>query len=120
MDRQFLVSAQYQKEVLNISISRDGAAFDEKLIELRQYIGQIIIDAFGQSPLTLGQYLSDGRKRLVCEYEAENELVSRAVQVLVYIKEREVEVPVVEQIINGFIGAENKDSFHAESAFCPL
>ena len=119
MDRQFLVSAQYQKEVLNISISRDGAAFDEKLIELRQYIGQIIIDAFGQSPLTLGQYLSDGRKRLVCEYEAENELVSRAVQVLVYIKEREVEVPV-RTVINGFIGRKIKDSFHAEGTFCAL
>lgn len=116
MDRQFLVSAQYQKRFLNISISRDGAAFDEKLIELRQYIGQIIIDAFGQSPLTLGQYLSDGRKRLVCEYEAENELVSRAVQVLVYIKEREVEVPV-RTVINGFIGRKIKIAFMQRALF---
>ena len=79
----FSYQLNIKKRFLNISISRDGAAFDEKLIELRQYIGQIILDAFGQSPLTLGHYLSDGRKRLVCEYEAENELVSRAVQVLV-------------------------------------
>ena len=112
----FSYQLNIKKRFLNISISRDGAAFDEKLIELRQYIGQIIIDAFGQSPLTLGQYLSDGRKRLVCEYEAENELVSRAVQVLVYIKEREVEVPV-RTVINGFIGRKIKIAFMQRSLF---
>lgn len=112
----FSYQLNIKKRFLNISISRDGAAFDEKLIELRQYIGQIIIDAFGQSPLTLGQYLSDGRKRLVCEYEAENELVSRAVQVLVYIKEREVEVPV-RTVINGFIGRKIKIAFMQRALF---
>ena len=110
----FSYQLNIKKRFLNIS--RDGAAFDEKLIELRQYIGQIIIDAFGQSPLTLGQYLSDGRKRLVCEYEAENELVSRAVQVLVYIKEREVEVPV-RTVINGFIGRKIKIAFMQRALF---
>ena len=110
----FSYQLNIKKRFLNISISRDGAAFDEKLIELRQYIGQIIIDAFGQSPLTLGQYLSDGRKRLVCEYEAENELVSRAVQVLVYIKEREVPVRTV---INGFIGRKIKIAFMQRALF---
>ena len=102
----FSYQLNIKKRFLNISISRDGAAFDEKLIELRQYIGQIIIDAFGQSPLTLGQYLSDGRKRLV----------SRAVQVLVYIKEREVEVPV-RTVINGFIGRKIKIAFMQRSLF---
>lgn len=112
----FSYQLNIKKRFLNISISRDGAAFDEKLIELRQYIGQVIIDTFGQSPLTLGQYLSDGRKRLVCEYEAENELVSRAVQVLVYIKEREVEVPV-RTVINGFIGRKIKIAFMQRALF---
>ncbi|MCC2749022.1 heat-shock protein Hsp90, partial [[Eubacterium] rectale] len=61
----FSYQLNIKKMSLNISISRDGAAFDEKLIELRQCVGQIIIDAFGQSPLTLDKYLSDGRKRLI-------------------------------------------------------
>ena len=112
----FSYQLNIKKRFLNISISRDGAAFDEKHIELRQYIGQIIIDFFGQSPLTLGQYLSDGRKRLVGEYEAENELVSRAIQVLVYIKEREVEVPV-RTVINGFIGRKIKIAFMQRALF---
>ena len=49
----FSYQLNIKKRFLNISISRDGAAFDEKLIELRQYIGQIIIDTFGQSRLHL-------------------------------------------------------------------
>lgn len=112
----FSYQLNIKKRFLNISISRDGAAFDEKLIELRQYIGQIIIDAFGQSPLTLGQYLSDGRSRLVCEYEAENELISRAIRVLVYLKEREVEVPI-KTVINGFTGRKIKLAFMQRALF---
>ena len=112
----FSFQLNIKKRFLNISISRDGAAHDEKLIELRQYIGQIIIDYFGKSPLTLGQYLSDGRSRLVGEYEAENELVSRAIQVVVYLKEREVEVPV-KTVINGFMGRKIKIAFITKALF---
>lgn len=49
----FSYQLNIKKRFLNISISRDGAAFDEKLIELRQYIGQIIIDTLGRARLHL-------------------------------------------------------------------
>lgn len=48
----FSYQLNIKKRFLNISISRDGAAFDEKLIELRQYIGQIIIDPLDRAAYT--------------------------------------------------------------------
>ncbi len=77
-----------------MNLSRSTAARDDKLLELRQRVGQIIINHFGRQPLTLEQYMSDGRYPIVGTYKAETELVSRAVQVWVYLKEQEVEVPV--------------------------
>lgn len=112
----FSYQLNIKNRLLTVNISRDGIARDEKLAELRQHIGQILIDYYGKSPLTLGQYLTDGRSRLVSEYEAENELISRAIRVLVYLKEREVEVPV-KTVINGFMGRKIKIAFIHKELF---
>ena len=48
-----------------MNLSRSTAARDDKLLELRQRVGQIIINHFGRQPLTLEQYMSDGRYPIV-------------------------------------------------------
>lgn len=106
----FSYQLNIKTDLLNLSASRDSAAHDEKLVELRQYIGQIIIDYFGQSPLTLAQFLSDGRSSLLGEYEAENELISRALQIKIYLRKKEVEVPI-RTVINGFMGRKIKIAY---------
>ena len=60
--------------------------------------------------------MSDGRYPIVGTYKAETELVSRAVQVWVYLKEQEVEVPV-RTVIKGFMGRKINIAFMAKSLF---
>lgn len=88
---------------LNKQLSHDMPVFDEKLDELRLRVGQVLIDYFGQAPMTLSQYITGAHKQISCPYEAENELVARAVQVTVFLKGRIVDVPI-RTVIKGFAG----------------
>lgn len=114
--RNFTYQLNIKTRFLNMNLSRSTAARDDKLLELRQRVGQIIINHFGRQPLTLEQYMSDGRYPIVGTYKAETELVSRAVQVWVYLKEQEVEVPV-RTVIKGFMGRKINIAFMAKSLF---
>lgn len=99
----FTYQLNIKKRLLNLNFNRTTAVKDDKLEELRQRIGQILIDKFGNNPIGMGQYLSDGRKSMLSEYELETELISRAVTVSVFLKGRSVDVPI-KTVINGFIG----------------
>lgn len=92
-----------KKRYLNLRTSRDGVAMDEQLKQLREKIGQCIVRHFAGNPLGLNQYLSDGRESVLTEYEDEMQLLAKAVTVEVYLKGREIELPI-ETIIHGFEG----------------
>ncbi len=99
----FTYQLNIKERMLNLNSSRTMAVKDEKLSELRQRIGQIIIDYFGRSPANLSMYLSDGRNNMISPYEAERQLISRAVYVTIYLKNKMVDVPI-RTVINGFMG----------------
>lgn len=115
----FTYQLNIKKRLLNINISKTTAAKDEKLIELRQYIGQVLIDYFGKNPYLLGAYISQGDSIKIDGYDAENELVSRAIMVCVFLKGREVEIPI-RTVINGFMGRKIKIAFISKNLFLYL
>ena len=103
----FTYQLNIKRRLLNMNYNRSTASKDEKLEELRQRIGQILIDRFGNNPIGMGQFLSDGRKSMLSEYELETELISRAVTISVFLKGRAVDVPI-KTVINGFMGRKIK------------
>lgn len=105
-----------KKRLLNMNLPRTTATKDEKLIELRQYMGQVLIDYFGEKPYALGMYLANDKKLVIDKYDAENELVSRAISVIIFLKGKEIEVPI-RTVINGFMGRKIKIAFIAKDLF---
>lgn len=103
----FTYQLNVKQRLLNMNLARTTAAKDENLKTLRRKIGQIIIKHFNPVAPTLGQYLSDGRRRMLTYYEAENDLISRAVSIRVFLKGQEVEVPI-KTVVNGLMGKKIK------------
>lgn len=92
-----------RKKFLTLRLTRDDVAHDEKLEELRRLIGFRIVQQFMSNPLGLSQYLVDGKNPVLTEYEDEMMLLAKAVTVEVYLKGREIELPVA-TIMEGFRG----------------
>jgi hypothetical protein len=105
-----------RKNFLTLRLSRDGVAEDGKLKELRALIGQRIVQYFSKNPLGLNQYLSSGRQPVLTEYEEEMQLLGEAVSVEVFLKGREIELPI-ETIIRGFAGKVIRIAFISKDLF---
>ena len=99
----FTYQLNIKKRLLNMNLARTTAAKDENLRVLRQRIGQIVINHFNKTAPTLGQYLPDGRKLMLTRFEQENDLVSRAIAIRVFLRGKEVEVPL-KTVIQGLMG----------------
>ena len=82
---------------------KNNAVRDDALMELRKHIGSIIIDHFSKNPYVLGQYLADSAKPIIPPFEKEQELLSKYIQVSIYMKGKEVDVPI-KTVLNGFKG----------------
>lgn len=108
-----------KKHLLNMNMSHNLVAKDEKLRELREMIGAIVYEHFTDSPMLLGQYLKDGYEPMLSSFEQENDLVSRAVSVWVYLKEQEIELPI-KTVINGFMGRKIKVAAISKQLFTYL
>lgn len=105
-----------KKPFLTPRVTRDGVAHDEKLKELRRMIGQKILKTFEANPMSLNQYLNDGSKPVLTEYEDEMALLGKAVGVDVYLKGRELELPI-ETIVHGFSGKVIRIAFITKGLF---
>jgi hypothetical protein len=105
-----------KKRFLNLKITRSGVAADENLDRLREMIGQLIIAYYQNNPIGLSQYLSDGRKNVLSEYENEMQLVQQALFVSIYLKGRELELSL-DTILNGFLGQSIRIAFMAHELF---
>lgn len=105
-----------KKKFLTLRFCRDGVAHDGKLMQLREKIGQIIVRHFEANPLALNQYLSSGRGQVITEYENEMALLGRAVSVEVFLKGREIELPI-DTIIHGFEGKTIRIAFLSKGLF---
>lgn len=105
-----------KKRLLNLNMARTTAAKDEGLRFLREQVGRVIIDKFSKNPLVLGQYMADGTDYVLTPYEAENELVSRVVQIGVYIKGKEVQIPI-RTFLKGFDGQKVRVAVISQSLF---
>ena len=106
-----------KKRFLNLKLTRDDVAKDERLHQLRESIGQIIINYFQKNPIGLSQYMEDGRTHcILSEYDSEMNLLLQAVNVSVYLKNKEIEL-VAETIVNGFMGREIKAAYMSHALF---
>ena len=91
-------------------------AHDENLTELRRLIGRRIVEHFASNPLGLNQYIASGQQPVLTEYEEEMQLLGKAVTVEVYLKGREIELPVA-TIIQGYTGKSIRIAFISKGLF---
>jgi hypothetical protein len=101
---------------LNLKLTRDGIAFDDNFRQLRETIGQLIVGYYQKNPLSLGQYLEDGGKCVLSEYENEMILVQQAAYVHVFLRNQDVELRI-DIIINGFLGNRIKIAYISHKLF---
>lgn len=114
--QNFTYRLNLKKRLLNLTMSRVTVTEDGQLEELRRQIGMVLVRHFGKAPMSLAQYLFDDSKPLLSRYEQEAELVSRAMQLRVYIKSQHVEV-TIRTVVNGYIGKSASFAIITESAF---
>lgn len=105
-----------KKRFLNLKITRDGVAHDDNFKQLRETIGQLILSYYQNNYMGLGQYLNDGRKNVLSEFETEMSTVAKAVFIPVYLKGQRIELNI-ETIIHGFLGQAIKIAFLSEGLF---
>lgn len=105
-----------KQRLLNINMCKNNAVRDDALMELRKHIGNIIIDHFSKNPYVLGQYLADSEKPIIPPFEKEQELLSKYIQVSIYMKGKEVEVPI-KTVLNGFKGKTVRIASMSKSLF---
>lgn len=103
MAQAYDVSSAFTEKFLTLRLARDDVAHDENLTELRRLIGRRIVEHFASNPLGLNQYIASGQQPVLTEYEEEMQLLGKSVTVEVYLKGREIELPVA-TIIQGYTG----------------
>ena len=105
-----------KKRFLTLRLARDGVADDDRLMELRRLIGHKIAEHFVGNELGLNQYLADGRNPVLTEYEEEMKLLSKAVTIEVFLKGRQIELPV-DTVIHGYAGKTIRIAFLTRGMF---
>ncbi|MCM1282942.1 MAG: ATP-binding protein [Muribaculaceae bacterium] len=88
----------------------------ESFRELRELIGQKIVDHFARNPIGLNQYLGSGKGPVISEYEEEAKLLAKAVMVDVFLKGREISLSI-ETILHGFRGKVVRIAFIPKALF---
>lgn len=88
---------------LTRNLSGDGIVKNEKWKFLRKTIGQLILKAFKNNSFALIQYLADGERNMLTEYEDEMNFLCKAVHAEGYWENQEVELSM-EQIFKGLHG----------------
>ena len=96
-------SLNFRQHYLTRMLSGDGIVKNDQWEHLRQTIGKLIMKAFKNNSFALVQYLADGEKNMLTEYEDEMTLLCKAVHADVYLEGKEVELSM-EQIFKGFYG----------------
>lgn len=114
--RHMTFQLNIKKPLLTLRLTRDGVAYDENLNKLRRIIGERIVQYFMPNPMGLNQYLNDGKHSVLTEYEDEMALLGKAVGVDVYLKGREIELPI-ETIVKGFSGKVIRIAFISKGLF---
>lgn len=114
--RHIMFRINLKKRILNLKMARDGVAQDDSLKTLRETIGQLIIGYFQKNPLNLGQYLEDGSKCILSEYEPEMQLVQQAAYIHVYLKGQDMEL-LMDTVLNGFLGREIRIAYISHKLF---
>lgn len=114
--QNFMFCLNIKTRLLNLTMSRVSVTEDGKLEELRQQIGMVLVRHFAKAPLSLAQYLFDDKQPLLSRYENEAELVSRAIQVRVYVKAQEVEV-TIRTVVGGYIGRKARFALMSHAMF---
>lgn len=86
-----------------LQICGDGVVRNENWKVLREAIGNLIIAHFKKSPVSVCQYLADGEKNILTEFEDEMEFLCKAANANVFWKNQELELSM-EQISSGLKG----------------
>ncbi|MCI5857312.1 MAG: ATP-binding protein [Agathobacter sp.] len=114
--RHMMLRINLKKRMLNLKMTRDGVAQDENFKKLREAVGQLVIGYFQKNPLSLGQYLEDGQRNILSEYEAEMQVVQQAAYIHVYLKDQDIEL-LIDTVLNGFLGKEIRIAYISHKLF---
>ena len=114
--QNFVFCINLKQRLLNLTMSRVSVTEDGKLEELRRQIGMVLVRHFAKAPLSLGQYLYNDKQPLLSRYEQEAELVSRAIQIRVFVKSQEVEV-TIRTVVGGYLGRKAQFALISHSMF---
>lgn len=96
-----------KERYLNLELTRDNVVRDKKFRILRAKIGAIIVEHYKENIVGLSQFLKDGRENIMSEFEREMNLLAKAYFVHVFLKNKEVQLPL-ETVISGYFGREIK------------
>lgn len=105
-----------KKRFLTPAPSGDGVVRDEDYRSLREMIGQRIVDYFEDNPLGAGPYFMEGSQPVISEYDPEMQFLLKAVTVEVYLKGRQIELPIM-TILRGFQGKAIRIAFMEKELF---
>lgn len=114
--QNFTFRLNLKRHLLNQTMSKNDIIRDKMWWKFREEVGNILIRHFNKSPINLAKYIANGDSLILSEYEEENELLSRAIPVQVYIKEQEIEVPL-RTVIHGFHGKAMRCAVMAKDVF---
>lgn len=101
---------------LRTKSSGDGVVKDEKYKRLRELAGQKIMDYFAGNLLSASPYFRDGGCPVISEFEQEMQFLSNAVPVDVFLKGRQIELPI-DTILHGFEGKTIRIAFMDQELF---
>lgn len=105
-----------KENFLRKKLSGDGVVRDEKYRSLRELAGKKIIDYFAGNLLSAGPFLRDGTQPVISVYDQEMQFLSKAVLVDVFLKGRQVELPI-DTILHGFEGKNIRIAFMDKELF---
>lgn len=105
-----------KKRFLTLSLSRDAVMDDDNRKQLRELIGQLIVNYYAKNAIGLTQYIQKGTHPILTDYDCEMQMLYRSVFVLVYRKEQQVEVSV-DTIVNGFLGRKIRMAYMTHPLF---
>lgn len=92
-----------KKKFVHVTLSKEDIISDKKFNVIRMRIGQILMKEFERHTISARQYMADGREDFVSRFPAEMRFVGQNISVVVVIKGKEVQLPIL-RVVSGFAG----------------
>ena len=105
-----------KKKFLHLTLSRNMVIDDANRRQLRDLIGQMIVNYYSDNAIGLTQYIQKGTHPILTDSECEMQMLYRSVFVQVYRREQQVEI-AADTIVNGFMGKKVRMAYMTHQLF---